>query len=131
MLGKEPNQGRVISKNHSMKCKLGTVQVWTGEGFAPQQRSEPKTKRDQGGRLVTYVPVCACVLESRRRGVVVWVRCRWSWFSGSKVLWPASLPAARCPSTQSPSHAAGMTGPSSLVWSLVVQRERTANRPPP
>lgn len=28
-LGNEPNQERVISRNHSMNSKLGTVQVWT------------------------------------------------------------------------------------------------------
>lgn len=29
MLGNEPNQQRVIFRNHSMKSKLGTVRVWT------------------------------------------------------------------------------------------------------
>lgn len=56
MLGNEPNQGRVISRNHSMKSKLGTVRVWTRavEGLA-----ELRTQA-LGGPLVTYVPVRVC-----------------------------------------------------------------------
>lgn len=50
MLGNEPNQGRVISKNHSIKSKLGTARVWTGEAEVRRPvlcmctyRGEPKT----------------------------------------------------------------------------------------
>lgn len=41
MLGSEPNQGRVISRNHSMNSKLGTVQVWT-------ETRDTRDTRDKG-----------------------------------------------------------------------------------
>lgn len=43
VLGNEPNQRRVISRNHSMKSKLGTVRVWTRR--AEEELVETRTLR--------------------------------------------------------------------------------------
>ena len=117
MLGNEPNQGRVISKNHSMKSKLGTVQVWTrGRRGVLRYPRAGRIKglhcsRDEnprpGGRPITYVPVCVCVLESRCLGVLVWVL----WALGALLcVWPPGCPR---PLTHPPSHA-DMTGSCSM-----------------
>lgn len=152
MLGNEPNQGRVISKNHSMKCKLGTVQVWTTRaeeergrpeipkgqaepGLGPQQRSRPKIQ-DLRGRPITYVPVSAPVFWKPSRLGVLW--SAWS----PLVLLPACCPRALglvlsgSPAAphQPPSHAE-MTEPSCLVWSRLSDcaagGAARANRQPP
>lgn len=101
MLGNEPNQGRVISKNHSMKCKLGTVQVWTKRaedeegrpeipkgqaepGLGPQQRSRPKIQDLGAVRL--RMSLCLRLCFGNR---VAWV------YSGlGGLLWSCSLLAA-------------------------------------
>lgn len=124
MLGNEPNQGRVISKNHSMKCKLGTVRVWTGEA----EESRPGRGRGRGrreenprprGRPITYVPVCVgeCVsmcfeIEASGCSGLGAVLCSTGSVVGPGAIWPAQA----CPQP-APSHAADMTGPSCLVWS--------------
>lgn len=56
-LGNEPNHGRVISRNHSMKSKLGTVRVWTRAEEGLVEITTP----DLGGGASDYVCPCACV----------------------------------------------------------------------
>lgn len=101
MLGNEPNQGRVISRNHSMKSKLGTVRVWTRavEGHAKLRTQDLEGPPD-------YVCPCACVFWNRGSlGVLVLVLWPWlprPWRSGPGALW-LWLPGCPHPLT-SPRH---------------------------
>lgn len=85
MLGNEPNQGRVISRNHSMKSKLGTVRVWTR---AVEGLVELRTQDLRG--TSGYVCPCACVFWNRGcLGVLVlvlWPWLLWPWRSGPGAL---------------------------------------------
>lgn len=89
-LGNEPNHGRVISRNHSMKSKLGTVRVWTR---AEEGLVEITTPDLGGGPQITYVPVPACFrIEVFCVFCVFWRGC-----SGLGALAPIAPALAPCP----------------------------------